>query len=160
MLAIGDSLMEGLRDSAQLETLLTDTGWEPEIVASKGTQVTWGTTQVESRTTVPPTVVVTFGLNPSPTLGNFPEQSAAFIAALRERGAKRILWVPPHHIDPVRYQERADALRAQEDRVLTVLDWPSVIDLHPEWFQSDGFHLTADGYAALANFIRISLATP
>lgn len=156
VLAIGDSILVGARDEGGLVDLLADAGWEAEVVAEGSRQVSWALYQVEAREDVPRTVVVVLGSNPGAGVGTFPEEATTLIDALRARGARRILWIPPHALDG-RYADKQAALRELEGRVVDVLDWPAALDPHPEWYQGDGLHLTSDGYEALALFLRDAL---
>jgi lysophospholipase L1-like esterase len=156
---MGDSIVVGMSTYGGGTQLLTDDTWIPETVAEVGISARGAIPVVEARAAVPAVVVVGLGTNPSSTLGEFPDEIATIVDDLRARGARHILWIPPCHADPERYAERDAALRAIEDPHVDVLDWPYVIGQHPEWFQGDGLHLTAEGYAALAVFVRDSLRT-
>lgn len=156
LLAIGDSILVGARDYGDLEARLADAGYRTEVRAESSRTVAWAIAQIEPREVVPGTAVVVLGSNPGPGLGAFPEEAAALVEALRARGARRIVWVPPHHAEPERYAERQAALRALER--IEVLDWPAALAANPWWIGTDGLHLTGDGYSALASFIAEQLA--
>ncbi|HEX9774535.1 MAG TPA: hypothetical protein VGB83_03020 [Actinomycetota bacterium] len=154
---IGDSLLAGASDIGELSTKLADDGWIPEVDAVVGRSTLSAIEVVSARIEVPKDVVVVLGTNPSATLGNFPDEIRQLIDLLGERGAKRILWIPPRHSDPAVYAERAGALFATVDRRLHVPDWGAVIDQLPELIGDDGLHLSGAGYERLATFIADEL---
>lgn len=161
VLAIGDSLMAGVEEHGHLGAILTLDGWEPETVAENGRPVSWAVGEIEDREErVPRHVVVVLGTNPGSSTDGFAEDVEALRDVLVRRGARRILWLPPYHTDPERYEEKIAILREfdRAERRLVVPDWGAVLDAHPEWVRGDGIHLTDDGYAAMAVFIRDWLA--
>lgn len=157
LLVLGDSIVVGARDYGDLVTQLAADAWVAEVVAEQSRTVAWAVERVRERARVPAVVVVGLGSNPGPGLGTFPDEVAMLLDELRQRGARRVLWIPPHHIDADRYAERLEALRAIQDPRLLVADWPVVLDEHPEWFQGDGLHLNQTGVRALSAFIREQL---
>ncbi|MEX2554976.1 MAG: hypothetical protein WEB06_05035 [Actinomycetota bacterium] len=157
LLAIGDSLMVGADRHGHLGAILALDGWELETIAENGRSVSWAIGEIEDRDDpVPRNVVVALGSNPGFSSDGFAEDVAALRELLVERGARRIVWIPPYHTDPDRYREKIAILTAtdQADRRLVVPGWGAVLDAHPEWVRSDGIHLTEDGYTAMAAFIR------
>lgn len=160
VLAIGDSLLVGAVNHGGFEQGLTEDGWEPEMIAENGRSTRWAVNQVQYVDTVPRYVVVVLGSNPGFSSDGFAEDVKELRDELVARGARRILWMPPHHPDPERYATKleilADADRA--DGALSVPDWGAVLDEHPEWVNSDGIHLGEDGYIAMAEFVRDALA--
>jgi hypothetical protein len=158
ILLIGDSIMVGARDEGGLEGLLEEDGWIPEILADNGREATWAISQVDLRPSVPQTVVVEMGSNPSPLVRNFAAEVQSLIDALVQRGAKRIYWIPPEAIDPTRYAERAQIVRDAASSTVFVSRWPETLLQNPAWFQYDGLHLTQEGYRQLAFFLRDELA--
>ncbi|MGZ4121569.1 MAG: hypothetical protein ACXVQY_12515 [Actinomycetota bacterium] len=157
LLVIGDSIMVGARDFGNLNGLLESSGWTTEIVAEVGQGIPWALDQVQQRASVPPVVVVELGTNPSPRLDGFETEVLALIDALRQRGAKRIVWIPPEAIDPSRYAERAQVIARASSSTVIVSSWPGQLEMHPEWFMTDGIHLTQQGCNQLAVFIRDEL---
>lgn len=154
--AIGDSLMNGVDEQGHLGAILALQGWELETVAENGRSVRWAIDELEQRTErVPRFVVVVLGTNPGFSSDGFEEETRELRDALVKLGARRILWMPPHHTDPTRYEEKIAILKALDraDKRLVVPDWGAVLDAHPEWVNSDGIHLSEDGYAAMAAFI-------
>ncbi len=158
--AIGDSLLVGALNHGGLEEGLSEDGWELSSLAEAGRSTRWAVDQIELRTDVPRYVVVVMGSNPGFSSQGFADEVQALRDELVARGARRILWIPPHHPDPTRYETKrqilADADRA--DGALTVPDWGAVLDANPDWVNSDGIHLSEAGYAAMAGFIRDALA--
>jgi lysophospholipase L1-like esterase len=158
--AIGDSLLVGALNHGGLEAGLTEDGWEPETLAENGRSARWAVNQVGYKDTVPRYVLIVLGSNPGFSSDGFADDVTDLRDELVARGARRILWLPPHHPDPERYRMKleilADADRA--DGALSVPDWGAVLDEHPEWVNSDGIHLSEEGYIAMAAFIRDALA--
>jgi lysophospholipase L1-like esterase len=72
---------------------------------------------------------------------------------MTDRGARRIVWMPPVSSDPNRYEEKDQALIAAAGHGLAILDWPQRVATNQQWFGFDGVHLTTDGYIAMATFI-------
>ncbi len=157
ILVLGDSLTVGARDYGALESVLTDDGWVPEIVADHGRQVPWATARVLERDAVPRDVVVALGTNPGPSVRDLEREVEDLLVALKQRGARRVLWVPPQASDD-RYDERVAVLEAfARARRLRLSGWgPSLLE-RPEWMHTDGVHLSAGGYTALATHIRDAL---
>ena len=154
--AIGDSLMVGVDNHGHLGAILTLQGWELETIAENGRSVRWAIDELEQRAErVPRFAVVVLGTNPGFSSFGFAEEVRELRDALVGLGARRILWMPPHHPDPLRYEEKIAILKDLDraDKRLVVPDWGAVLDEHPEWVNSDGIHLSEDGYAAMAAFI-------
>ncbi|MGH2784675.1 MAG: GDSL-type esterase/lipase family protein [Actinomycetota bacterium] len=161
VLAIGDSIMVGADEHGHLGAILALDGWELETIAERGRSTRWAVDEIEDREErVPRFVVVVLGTNPGFSAFGFAEDVEELRAALIERGARRILWIPPHHPDPERYAEKLEVLAAADraEGRMVVAPWGAVLDAHPEWVVGDGLHLTEDGYAALAAFIADWLA--
>lgn len=158
LLVLGDSITVGARDAGGLVDKLTEDGWIPDVVAEVGKTVPWAIDQVEQRDEVPRVVLVALGTNPSPLLRDFADEVDELLDALRERGARTIAWIPPRAAEPERYAERVSVLRAADDEGRLVLsDWDVLTEGHPEWFHTDGIHLSVDGYRALADHERAFL---
>ena len=105
-----------------------------------------------------PTVVIDIGHNDYSH--TYAANMEAALSALRTAGVKHVLWTTLHVTqDHTSYTTMNDAIiaAATQHPELTVLDWNIHAAAHPEWFQSDGVHLTADGPRALARFIHTSL---
>jgi lysophospholipase L1-like esterase len=156
LLAIGDSLLVGAVEHGGLGLKLTADQWEPEVVAETGRSTRWAIDQVRKREKVPRYIVVVMGSNPGYSSAGFADEVQTLRDALVARGARRILWIPPHHPDPNRYGEK-DSILQEADRAdprLVVPDWGAVLDQNPEWVGGDGIHLTEAGYDALASYIR------
>ena len=110
--AIGDSLMTGVDEHGHLGAILALDGWELETLAENGRSVRWAIDELEQRTErVPRFVVVVLGTNPGFSSDGFAEETRALRDALVKRGARRILWLPPHHTDPTRYEEKIAILK-------------------------------------------------
>jgi lysophospholipase L1-like esterase len=156
VLAIGDSILLGAVEHGNLGVLLADDGWELETVAETGRTTRWAIEQIRGRDTVPRYVIAVLGSNPGHSSAGFRDDVMTLRDALVARGARRILWLPPHHVDPDRYGEKNSILVQidQADPRIVVPDWTTVIDQHPEWTGGDGLHLTEAGYQALAAFLR------
>jgi hypothetical protein len=75
-----------------------------------------------------------------------------------QRGAQKIYWIPPESIDPALYAERAQIVRDAASSTVVVSGWPDYLVQNPQLFQSDGLHLTQEGYLQLALYLRDELA--
>ena len=160
VLAIGDSLMVGADRHGHLGAILALDGWILETIAENGRSVSWAVGEIDDRDArVPRNVVVALGSNPGFSSDGFAQDVGELRDLLVERGARRIVWIPPYHTDPERYREKIEILTAADhaDRRLVVPAWGAVLDAHPEWVRSDGVHLTEEGYTAMAAFIRDAL---
>ncbi len=160
VLTIGDSLLVGALEHGSLNFTLETDGWVPESIAERGRSVRWAVDQIVLRLRVPRYVVVVLGSNPGFSSAGFTDDVLALREALEQRGARRIVWIPPHHPDPERYAEKLAVLREADriDRMLVVPDWGSVLAANPQWISGDGLHLYDDGYVAMVAFIRGQLA--
>ena len=97
---------------------------------------------------LPPTVVVDLGTNGTVT-------SSQFDAMMRAAaGATKVVFVtvkvPRSWESPNNAVLRAGVARYSNT---TLADWHSLSQGHPEWFYSDGYHLTPSGSRALASLI-------
>jgi hypothetical protein len=153
---IGDSILDGAQSHGDLGLLLTEDQWEPEVLAETGRSTRWAIDQIRERERVPRYVVVVLGSNPGYSSAGFSDEVPTLRDALVARGAKRIVWIPPHSSDPGRYAEKDSILREADraDPRLVVPDWGAVLEEHPEYIGDDGLHLTDTGYRELALFIR------
>ena len=160
VLAIGDSILLGATEHGELANQLALDGWELESIAEEGRSTSWAAGVIEQRTSVPRYVVVVLGSNPGHSSVGFADDVMALRNALVDRGARRIVWIPPHNTDPERYAEKDRILREDDaaDGRLYVPDWGSVLDASPEYVGGDGLHLTENGYHALSDYIRDALA--
>jgi lysophospholipase L1-like esterase len=156
---IGDSILVGAQSHGDLGLRLTEDQWEPEVLAEEGRSVRWAIDQVRRREAVPRYVVVVLGSNPGYSSAGFTDDVQTLRDALAARGARRIVWIPPHGSDPGRYSEKNSILRELDrtDPRLVVPDWGAVLEQHPEYIGDDGLHLTDTGYHELALFIRETL---
>lgn len=82
-------------------------------------------------------------------------------AELRAAGVSRIVWVTlhisPDHTSYAFMNDAIAAAAAADPAHVTVADWNAWSAAHPEWFQSDGVHLTGSGPLALAQFLHRTL---
>jgi len=158
--AVGDSLLLGAVEHGGLGVKLAEDGWDLESVAETGRTVRWAIDQVRQRDGVPRYVIVVLGSNPGFSSAGFADDVQTLRDALVARGARVILWIPPHHADSSRYDEKVSILQEADlaDRVLVVPDWGKVLEQNPQWIGGDGLHYTEEGYGAFASFIRDQLA--
>jgi hypothetical protein len=80
------------------------------------------------------------------------------LAALRKAGVTQVLWLTLREVHPA-YVSMNLAIHAAAARhpELTVVDWQLYSRSHPEWFQSDGLHLVADGAMGMATLVHHAL---
>ncbi len=104
-----------------------------------------------------PTVVVAVGYNDFEQ--SYADDIELALAALRKAGVVRVLWLTlraeRHSYLDMNEMIRAAAARHPE---VTVVDWNLYSRSHPDWFQPDGLHLTADGAQAMATLVHRALA--
>jgi hypothetical protein len=146
LLFLGDSLCVGARDhGGGLTGALRSVGWEPEFICGSGEGLPWGISEVRDLESVPATVVVALGTNPSARDPEFEDLATDLREELTDRGAHRILWV-----------DFASARRSYEDKNTVLHDlarragdgvvrWSVLADQHPAWFRSDGLHYQEAG---------------
>jgi lysophospholipase L1-like esterase len=160
VLAIGDSILLGAVEHGGLGLKLAEDNWELETVAETGRTARWAIDQIRARESVPRYVIVVLGSNPGHSSAGFSDDVQTLRDALVARGARRVLWIPPHDVDSERYSEKVSILEEADkaDPRLFVPDWNAIADLHPEWSGGDGLHLTETGYTELASFIREQIA--
>jgi hypothetical protein len=91
------------------------------------------------------------------------------VAEARRQGLVRVVWLT--YMEDVSYtglggQTYADVFRAHNrvlrdkaaaESLLAVADWNAHADPHPEWFSSDGIHLSGAGSVALGAYITAEL---
>jgi len=145
--------MRGAQEQGGLEQLLSTDGWATEILAENGKDMTWGIARIRERAPVPRVVVVELGTNPGSNLNDYPAEIDEMVQNLKDRGARRIICVPPVSSDPNRYEEKDQALVAAAGKGVVILDWPARATQNQQWFGFDGVHLTTEGYISLATFI-------
>jgi hypothetical protein len=165
----GDSVAEGISDYAPARAIVTkgfDVRWQIAacrrvdqlscpIDGVRPPNVIDVVNQLGSQ--LGPTVVVAVGYN------DYADQYARNIAnavtLMEHVGVKRIFWLTLHvgHQD---YLSMNDAIlqAAAYHKALIPVDWNTYSQPHPEWFQSDGIHLTESGSPAMAAFIHTALA--
>jgi hypothetical protein len=103
-----------------------------------------------------PNVVVAVGYNdPEDSYGQDIEDA---VTALESEGVKHIFWLT---LRAARHpyltmNDGIQSLASRHDDV-TVIDWNVYSRSHPDWFQSDGVHLTGAGAQAMATLIHKSL---
>jgi hypothetical protein len=102
------------------------------------------------------TVVVIIGYNDYED--TFAASVETGLEALRAAGAKRVLWLTLR-AERQSYLNMNDVIRAAvaSHPELTVVDWNVYSRSHPDWFQSDGLHLTGAGANAMADLVHRSL---
>lgn len=153
VLVVGDSLTVGARDIGGLDGRLRAAGFDTvEVIAQEGRDAAWGLEQIEALTSVPPLVVVELGTNRSANPAGFAEVVDAVVAALVDRGARRIAWVTPVHAADDRYRDKIEIIEAAGGIEL-VADWAAVVQEDPGLVTADGLHPTEAGYGRLADFL-------
>jgi lysophospholipase L1-like esterase len=155
VLLLGDSLTVGA-DKAGLTTSLKADGWTVDIDADEGRSTRGGILALQvHHPTVPELVVVELGTNPSAALATFPAEIETMLDELTTRGAKRVLWLTPHHRTDGRYDGKDAAIATAADKhpMLVMGDWHAFAVGHADWMRPDGLHYTDSGYRILAAFM-------
>lgn len=67
---------------------------------------------------------------------------------------KKVFWVTSHGVDWSHEVNITINDAASQRKDITVLDWDSYSQGHPDWFYSDGIHLTPPGRDAYAQFLK------
>ena len=103
-----------------------------------------------------PNVVVAVGYNDHED--SYAQDIDDAVKALEAEGVKRIFWLTLRAARHP-YLTMNDAIEALPSKhpEVTVIDWNLYSRSHPDWFQSDGVHLTADGAEGMATLIHKSL---
>lgn len=81
------------------------------------------------------------------------------LGALRTAGVTRVLWLTLR-ANRQSYLSMNDDIRAAAagHPEMTVVDWNLYSRSHPDWFQSDGLHLSGDGATAMATLLHQALS--
>jgi hypothetical protein len=101
-------------------------------------------------------VIVEVGYNDPQDV--FAQEVDDAVKLLLRSGVTRILWVNLHEAEG-QYPAMNQSLVAAAQRYpqLTIVDWNSVANGHPEWFQIDGIHLLLPGAQAMATLLHNAL---
>jgi hypothetical protein len=101
-------------------------------------------------------VVVATGYNDDPY--RFDADFNKVMRTLNAEGVERVVWLTLREAKSAYVISNAD-IEAESTKwpTLTVADWNSYSDGHPDWFADDGVHLTPTGAWALAVFIHRTL---
>ena len=108
---------------------------------------------------IAPTVVVEMGYNDFPD--TFRANVEETIRQLTARGAARIVW-PTLNVSKPEFARMNDVL-VQEMLAhpqLSLVDWDTFSDPHPDWFQTDNLHLNPSGGTGIATLLHKALAAP
>jgi hypothetical protein len=105
-------------------------------------------------------VVVVFGSNPTPAVDGFDAEVRTLVESLIDRGAERVVWVPPVGVGTTfDYTDKARLLREVTDGYdqVEVIGWDREVQDHPELVSGDRLHLTPEGYLELAAAIKVAV---
>ena len=149
ILAIGDSVMLGAQNSLHADI--------PGIfVDAKVSRQFWDATAVlqayKNENLLPPTIVVHMGTN-----GAFSD--AQFNQMMAVVGDRKIFFVNAR--EPRTWETEVNNRLATDYKKYPnahLIDWHDYGNQHPDWFVSDGIHLTAAGAQGYAMLIREHLA--
>ena len=149
ILAIGDSVMLGAEQSLEHDI--------PGIfVDAKVSRQFWDATVVlqayKTEGLLPPTIVIHMGTN-----GAFSD--AQFDQMMAVLGKRRVFFVNAH--EPRTWETEVNERLAADVRKYPnahLIDWHDYGNQHPDWFVSDGIHLTGAGAEGYAFLIRRHLA--
>jgi hypothetical protein len=103
-----------------------------------------------------PVVVVIVGYNDYEA--NYAANVEQALAVFRRAGVQRVLWATLRE-SRQSYASMNDTIRDAGRRhpEMTVVDWNAVSRNDPDWFQSDGIHLTAAGAEGMAELVNGTL---
>jgi hypothetical protein len=101
-------------------------------------------------------VVVAVGYNDTPS--HYDHDLDAVMRALQRAHVKSVVWLTlrdPNH----RYEASNKDIKVEpkEWPEFVIADWDRYSDHHPDWFESDGLHLTSLGAGKLGQFIHTVL---
>lgn len=99
------------------------------------------------------TVVLGLGTN-----GPFREDSGQAILNLIGND-KKIYWINVYgrYLQTQTQVNKMIETLASKNSNVTIIDWASVAQQHPEWFYNDGIHLNTDGQKAYVDFLKQSI---
>ena len=100
-----------------------------------------------------PDVVVAVGYNDYELI--YPNDVLQVLKALRRAGVQHVLWLTLR-AERHTYVDMNATLReiASTDSHVTLVDWNAYSRSHPDWFDSDGLHLTPAGGEAMATLVH------
>ncbi len=105
-----------------------------------------------------PNVVVAVGYNDHED--SYAQDVEDAIGALEDAGVKHVFWLTLRAArHPYLTMNDAIAASAARHPDVRVIDWNVYSRSHPDWFQSDGLHLSSAGALAMATLIHKSLVT-
>jgi hypothetical protein len=105
-----------------------------------------------------PNVVVVVGYNDNE--GTFPQDVDDALTALEGAGVKHVFWLTLRAArHPYLTMNAALEAAVGSHPQLTIVDWNVYSRSHPDWFQSDGIHLSGAGAGAMATLIHKTLVT-
>jgi lysophospholipase L1-like esterase len=149
ILAIGDSVMLGAQDSlrADIPGVFVDAN-----VSRQFWDATSVLQQYKTEGLLPPTIIVDVGTN-----GAFSDAQFAHMMSV-VGGYRTIFFVNVR--EPRTWETEVNqrlATNVQEYPNAHLIDWHEQGNLHPDWFLSDGIHLSASGASGYALLIRHDL---
>jgi hypothetical protein len=101
-------------------------------------------------------VVIDVGYNDTPS--HYDHDLDAVMRALRDGGVRTVVWLTLRDPDHVYRATNKDIFREPNEwPELVIADWDRYSDQHPDWFESDGLHLTSLGAGKLGQFIHTVL---
>lgn len=162
---IGDSVAEGMSGDADAVAILTQ-GIDLDLETAPCRRVDGDScpyegvrvpTLVELAKTLGPKlgpyVAVAVGYNDFESA--YAQNIRTALATLKAQGVKRIWWLTLRAARHPLVNMNDDILAAAAAHPeLEVIDWNLYSRSHPDWFQSDGLHLLADGSEAMATLIH------
>lgn len=143
---IGDSVMLGAAPAIQdmLRGSAVDAKESRQV--SQAAEIAKG---LENQGLLRKNVIIALGTNGPFTLS----QGQTIIDAL---GDRKIFWVTCYgkHVSWVPKSNRTIRKLAKKNKNVEIIDWNQEGPKHPDWFYSDGIHLTPEGQKGYAKFLR------
>ena len=90
----------------------------------------------------------------------YPHDTQLVLAALRQAGVQRVLWLTLREARHSYIPMDADIRQlAKSNPDVTVVDWNRYSRSHPSWFGPDGLHLSVAGATAMATLVHKTLVS-
>lgn len=145
ILVLGSSECGGYVRHGQLAAKLEAIGRNPIVACSGARPTEWGTEAVRMIDDVPSTVLITLGLNRSPTFAN---DIRVLVEELRERGAEKIIWYTTNAMNNYYLPYNEILVQVGAEVGIEVVRWDQI-----GTGLSDNVHYSYEGYQSFADHL-------